>query len=178
MTAPAVTPGQLTDDVDVDAIVEAVRRCPGVEDLYAGSPVELATYLPGRRVVGVRVTESAVEVQIRTRWGRTIPEIGAAVLAAVAPLSGGRPVDVLVADVVGEPGEDAPAGTPAAKEPVAPEPVTSKPASSEPVTSKPMATEPIAAEPIAKEPVAREAVPQEPGTAGSAGRRSKGRGTS
>ncbi|NUO60407.1 MAG: Asp23/Gls24 family envelope stress response protein, partial [Hamadaea sp.] len=99
MTAPAVTPGQLTDDVDVDAIVEAVRRCPGVEDLYAGSPVELATYLPGRRVAGVRVTDSAVEVQIRTRWGRTIPEIGAAVLAAVAPLAGGRPVDVLVADV-------------------------------------------------------------------------------
>lgn len=159
MTAPAVTPGQLTDDVDVDAIVEAIRRCPGVEDLYAGSPVELATYLPGRRVAGVRVTDSAVEVQIRTRWGRTIPEIGAAVLAAVAPLAGGRPVDVLVADVVGEPGEDASAAK-------------------EPVTSKPMATEPIAAEPIAKEPVARETVPQEPGTAGSAGRRSKGRGTS
>ncbi|MCP2322937.1 hypothetical protein HDA40_001444 [Hamadaea flava] len=105
MTAPAVAPGDLTDDVDVDAIAEAVRRCPGVEDLYAGSPAELATYLPGRRVVGVRVAESAVSVQIQVRWGRPIPEIAAAVRTAVAPLAGGRPVDVLVADLVGEPSE-------------------------------------------------------------------------
>jgi hypothetical protein len=173
MTAPAVAPGELTDDVDVDAIADAVRRCPGVEDLYAGAPVELATYLPGRRVAGVRVTESAVEVQIRTRWGRTIPEIGATVLAAVAPLAGGRQVDVLVADVVGEPGSEA-----AAEGSATPEPVAKESIAAESLAKEPVAKEPVAAESLAKGSVGREAVPREPGTAGSAGRRNEGRGTS
>ncbi|WP_290862694.1 hypothetical protein [Hamadaea sp.] len=126
-------PADLTGGVDVDAIAAAVSRCPGVVDLYGGSPGEVATYLPGRRVAGVRIGDTAIEVQIRTSWGSPVPEVGAVVRAAVAPLAGGRRVDVLVADLVGEPSADRAADAeangdavgkrPAAKGPVAKGPV-------------------------------------------------------
>lgn len=102
MAAPAPSV-QGTKAADADAIAAAVRRCAGVDDLYAGEPVEVATYLPGRRVPGVRIADDLVEVQVRARWGRPLPEIGSEVQAAVAPLAGGRRIDVRIADVAGLP---------------------------------------------------------------------------
>ena len=102
MAAPAPSPVS-TEAADVDAIATAVRSCAGIDDLYAGYPVEVATYLPGRRVAGVRVADATVEVQVRARWGRPLPLIAAEVQAAVAPLAGGRRVDVLIADIAGVP---------------------------------------------------------------------------
>jgi len=99
--AAAAPLSETAEAVDVDAIAAAVRACPGVADLDAGHPAELATYLPGRRVAGVRAADATVEVQVRVRWGRPLPEIAGEVQAAVAPLAGGRRVDVLIADVVG-----------------------------------------------------------------------------
>ncbi|WP_034590609.1 hypothetical protein [Hamadaea tsunoensis] len=99
MAAAAPLPAT-AETVDVDAIAAAVRACPGVADLDAGHPAELATYLPGRRVAGVRVADATVEVQVRAQWGRPLPEIAGEVQVAVAPLAGGRRVDVLIADVV------------------------------------------------------------------------------
>jgi hypothetical protein len=98
MSAPAVAPPNLIDGVDVDAVARAARGCPGVEDLDGDFP-EVATYLPGRRVFGVRVGSHAVEVHVRTAWNMPAREIAIGVQAAVAPLAGGRAVDVTIADL-------------------------------------------------------------------------------
>lgn len=84
----------------MDAVAAAVASCPSVARLSGGGLAgQVATYLPGRRVEGVRVTDEAVEVHIATRWDVPIPETAAEVRAAVAPLAGGRPVTVAVDDV-------------------------------------------------------------------------------
>ena len=77
----------------IDAIVRAV---PGVADLHSGMFGEIATHLPGRRVVGIRVGESAIDVHI-TAWADTpVRETAAAVRAAVAAEFPGAAVDVTV----------------------------------------------------------------------------------
>ncbi|MFC7759975.1 hypothetical protein ACFQY4_19605 [Catellatospora bangladeshensis] len=68
MNVSAPTPSPLVDGVDVDAVAGAARACPGVDDLLGGFP-EVATYLPGRRVTGVRITDDTVELCLRADWG-------------------------------------------------------------------------------------------------------------
>jgi hypothetical protein len=89
----------IVDGVDVDAVAAAVRRCSGVEGLVDGPPATAATYLPGRRVDGVRVDSKVVAVQVRARWGYCVPEIAAQIRVATAPLTPDRRVDVIVADL-------------------------------------------------------------------------------
>jgi hypothetical protein len=86
------------DKVDVDAIVAAALACPAVVELHGGGPHVVATYLPGRRVTGVRVDENTVLVSVVLAYG-PVASLAAEVRAAVAPHAGGRSVDVLVADV-------------------------------------------------------------------------------
>jgi hypothetical protein len=105
MSAPGAS-ATLVDGVDVDAVVRAVLACPGVVELHGGSPGEVATYLPGRRLVGLRVGYSAVDVQVRAVWGAPAPQIAAGIQAAVAPLAGGRSVDVTIAALGDPPGAD------------------------------------------------------------------------
>ncbi len=105
MTKPAEAPARnLIDGVDVNAVALAARGCPGVEDLHAGFPGEVATYLPGNRLAGVRVRSDAVEVQVRAAWDTPAPQIAAGIRAAVAPLAGGRAVDVIIGDLGDPPG--------------------------------------------------------------------------
>lgn len=96
----------LVDGVDVDTVVRAVLGCPGVVELHGVAPVEVATYLPGRKVVGLRVGSSTVDVQVRAAWGVPAPQIAAEIRAAVLPLAGGRSVDVTIAAVADPPGND------------------------------------------------------------------------
>lgn len=93
---------EVVDGVDVDAVAAAVRSCPGVEDLDAGPLGSVVSYLPGRQVAGVHVGEQRVTVQVRSRWGVPVPDVGHQVQSAVRPLVAGRPVDVVVA-AVGDP---------------------------------------------------------------------------
>ncbi len=86
-------------DVDAEAVSTAVERCPTVAALFGGALHEVATYLPGRRVSGVRVRDDRVEVHVVVRWGVNVEELDAEVRAAVAPLVGDRAVDVHVADL-------------------------------------------------------------------------------
>ena len=87
-------------EVDVDAVAAAVTACPSVAHLATGGLTgQVATYLPGRRVEGVRVTEDAIEVHLATRWDVPIPQAAAEVRAALAPLAGGRPITVAVEDI-------------------------------------------------------------------------------
>ena len=60
---------------------------------------EAATYLPGRRVNGVRVLDDEVEVHIVARWGNNLPEVADAVRRAVEPVTGAVPTTVYVDDI-------------------------------------------------------------------------------
>ena len=85
--------------IDVDAVAAAVRACPGVSDLHGGRYGEVTTYLPGRVVRGVVVGGGRVRVQVRSGWGTEAPQLAAVITAALAPLTGNRPVDVAIADI-------------------------------------------------------------------------------
>ncbi len=83
----------------VDAIAVAVRAVPGVADLHTGAFGEVATYLPGRRVGGIRLLPGRCEVHVVIRWGSPVLATAAAIRAAAAASVTG-PVDVTIEDVV------------------------------------------------------------------------------
>jgi len=91
-------------DVDVDAVARRVEGCPAVDSLSSG-PVGLAvSYLPGKRVEGVRVADDVVEVHVVARWGVTVQVVDREVRGAVSSMTAGRRLDVVIEDV------DVPAG--------------------------------------------------------------------
>jgi hypothetical protein len=103
---PAAAPGPGADiGAAADAIASAARRCPAVADLYGGGPVQVATFLPGRRVEGVRLEEDRVLLSVVAAWGVPLIALADQVRAAVTPLAGGRRVDIHVADIC-LPGEE------------------------------------------------------------------------
>ena len=73
--------------------------------LDGGGLRQVATYLPGRRVVGVRADDARIQVAVVAAAGVALPTMATQVRAALAPLARGRAVDVHIADVVlpGEP---------------------------------------------------------------------------
>jgi hypothetical protein len=117
--------------VDVDALAATVRACHSVSDLAAGRPGSPATYLPGRRVVGIAVYETQVRIQVRSCWGTPMGVVAAEVEAAARPLVGDRTVEVIIADI------DDPPDWPSSGDPRAPRP-TRRPA----VPDEPAAPEP------------------------------------
>lgn len=92
---------------DAETVAAAALSCAGVHSLTRGTDVvEIATYLPGRRVQGVRVAPGRAEVHIVTDYGANMVEIAdrvrAAVQAAVTGGAGAPPqVDVYVDDIEG-----------------------------------------------------------------------------
>ena len=80
-------------------MVAATLSCPEVAEMSGGLVGEAATYLPGRRVAGVRVLDGEVEVHIVARWGTNLPEVADAVRRAVKPLVGALPTTVYVEDI-------------------------------------------------------------------------------
>lgn len=93
-------PADPTDGTTVaDRVAAAVLAVPGVHALHAGVSGEVATYLPGRRVDGVRVREDRCAVHVTLTWGSPILESTDRVRAAAAEHVAG-PVDVVVEDVV------------------------------------------------------------------------------
>ena len=89
----------LVGAVDPDEVAERTAGCRSVARLSAGLVGEVATYLPGRRVEGVRLAEDQIEVHVVARWGARVPDLAAEVRAAVGPVADGLPVDVYVDDV-------------------------------------------------------------------------------
>ena len=102
------------DGIDIDAVAAAVRGCAGVSGLDGGQFGEVASYLPGRKVEGIVVSGGRVRVQIRSQWAVPAPELGALIKTVLLPLTGHRPVDVVIADI------DDPASTPPPRAPVRP----------------------------------------------------------
>ena len=86
-------------DIDPDAVVAAALSCPTVAGMSSGKAAEIATYLPGRRVRGVRITQGEVELRVIARWGPFIPGIAEEVRSAVRPLVDGAQVSVYIDDI-------------------------------------------------------------------------------
>jgi hypothetical protein len=93
---------------DVEAVAAAAQACPLVAGLAGGRFGEVATYRPGRRILGVREADGAVEVHIVARWGTPLPQIADTVREAVTPYAGGVPVAVFIDDIE-LPGDASPA---------------------------------------------------------------------
>lgn len=85
--------------LDADRIRAVAGGCVDVVRLHPGRFGEVATYLPGRRVAGVAITETAVTVHLVARLGAHLPTVAEAVRAAVVRLARGRRVDVVIEDV-------------------------------------------------------------------------------
>jgi hypothetical protein len=96
------------DGIDVDAVAAAARACPGVSGLDGGPFSGVASYLPGRKIEGIVVRDGRVTVQVRSRWAVPAPELAAVITAMLAPLTGNRPVDVVIADIDDPPAAPAP----------------------------------------------------------------------
>jgi hypothetical protein len=89
----------MTDDVDADAVARVIEARPSVAALSAGPTGLAVSYLPGKRVPGVRVTDDAVEVHVVARWGSTVEVVDREVRSAVSSMTGGRRLDVVIEDV-------------------------------------------------------------------------------
>ena len=90
------------DPALAEAVAAAVLAHPGVVRMSGGAFGTVASYLPRRRVIGVRLPlaeTDPVEIAVVARLGVPLPrlaeELGAAVVAVLGPVA----VDVTVADV-------------------------------------------------------------------------------
>jgi len=87
-----------TGVVLADRVAAAVLTVRGVIGLHGGMFGETATYLPGRRVPGVRLTEDVTDIHLSLAYGSPIAATAQQVRTAVAALVPG-PVNVTVEDV-------------------------------------------------------------------------------
>ena len=93
--------GTVIDPVptDADDIAAVALRVPDVVRLHAGRFGEVATYLPGRRVTGVKLGPDLIEVHVVVAGQVPVRETAQLLHAAVATLVA-TPVHVYVEDVV------------------------------------------------------------------------------
>lgn len=86
-----------------DLVAGTVLTVDGVADLHGGLFGEIATYLPGRQVPGIRLgSDDTTDIHIVVDWGVSVPGTADAVRRAVAPLVPGV-VHVTVEDVAAAP---------------------------------------------------------------------------
>lgn len=90
-------PGQLAE-----AVAAVVRAHPAVADLDGGPFGVLASYLPGRRVVGVRVggPDEPVEVSVVVRLGPPLPQVATELCRVITAVTGVRPIELTINDVL------------------------------------------------------------------------------
>ncbi|MEK8073978.1 Asp23/Gls24 family envelope stress response protein [Rhodococcoides navarretei] len=80
-------------------IADAVLAIDGVVGLHGGMFGEAATYLPGRRIAGIRIGEDGTEVHVTLEFGVAVRETADNVRSTVAAMVDG-PVHVTVEDIV------------------------------------------------------------------------------
>ncbi len=98
--SPAVRPGAgeaFTESVD--RVAEAVLAVPGVADLSGGVMGEVGTYLPGRRVAGVRLRENSTDIHVTVEYGRDVRRVAHMIRHTVGQLTGTPTVNVTIADL-------------------------------------------------------------------------------
>lgn len=81
-----------------DEIAALVLAVPGVTELHSGRFGEVATYLPGRRVAGVKLAEDRVEVHVVLVFGTPIRSVAQQIHAAVFAVVQ-VPVQVFIEDL-------------------------------------------------------------------------------
>ncbi len=97
-------PAQDPAEPDPQAVATAVEACRSVSRLSGGIAGEAATYLPGKRVNGVRIRPGGVAVNVVAHWDWSAEQVATEVRAAVrtAAAASGAPVgrvDVTIDDV-------------------------------------------------------------------------------
>ena len=85
--------------IDASAVSAAATGCRSVVALSPGPFGDVATYLPHRRIIGVRVTADQIEVRVVAVWGPPLAQVGEEVRAAVRPAVGALPVEVFIDDI-------------------------------------------------------------------------------
>ncbi|MGW5641816.1 hypothetical protein ACWEV3_05885 [Saccharopolyspora sp. NPDC003752] len=91
----------MPEQVSAGELADRVLAHPSVVRLHGGQFGEIASYLPGRKVVGVRLPESgAAEIGVVLRLDRPLPEVLGEIRGALAEALGDVPVDITVADVI------------------------------------------------------------------------------
>lgn len=100
--APSAQPGTSAPRETAEAVAAAVLAHPEVERLDGGPFGAVASYLPGHRLLGVRVggPGEPTEVAVVVRFGTPLPALADEVAARVRAVLGPVPVDVTFADVV------------------------------------------------------------------------------
>ncbi len=96
--------------IDPDAVARAATSCNSVAGLSPGPFGDVATYLPHRRVHGVRIAADHLEVRIVATWGPQLPGLGEVVRMAVRPVAGTLPVEIFIDDIELPPGTQEAAG--------------------------------------------------------------------
>ena len=90
---------QTVEGVNVDALAGLVGACPSVARLGSPRPGGTTTYLPGRRVAGLRISPDRIDVEVVARWGFSAADVAADIRRAAATVAPGRRVDLTIADV-------------------------------------------------------------------------------
>jgi hypothetical protein len=89
--------GRDTADL-VDDIANTVLSIAGIAGLHGGEFGEIATYLPGRRVTGIRLGPGGNEIHVTAFYPADLPALGEAVRRYVEPIVDG-PVRVVFQDI-------------------------------------------------------------------------------
>lgn len=90
----------MTDDlVPEDALTALARSVDGVAAMHGGEFGEVATHLPGRKIVGIRITDDSCDVHIAVAYPCDVRAVARAVRLALEPHVE-VPVSVTVEDVV------------------------------------------------------------------------------
>ncbi|MGH3885401.1 MAG: hypothetical protein ACRDSZ_02340 [Pseudonocardiaceae bacterium] len=87
-----------------EAVAAAVRAHPAVAELDGGPFGTIACYLPGRRVVGVRLGEPGepVEVSLVARLGIPLPQLATELRRVITAVTGSRVIDLTINDVIAD----------------------------------------------------------------------------
>jgi hypothetical protein len=80
-------------------VATSVQRCPAVAALTAGRFRQFGTFLAGQQAVGVSVDADRIDIGVVARFGVPVDDLSAQVRAAVAPLVGGRSINIRIEDV-------------------------------------------------------------------------------
>lgn len=95
---PVAAPAARDGDALAEPMAAAVLACPAVARLSAGPYGTVGTYLPGRRVTGVLITDHAVTIRL-VAHPVGVRTIEAQVRAAAATVVPGLPVDIAIDDL-------------------------------------------------------------------------------
>jgi hypothetical protein len=109
LVPPAAAPIPVGREIDrrVDPIVSAVLACPLVAGLHGGRKGEAVTFLPGRRITGIRITVDEVAIHVVAHYPAVMDQVAGQIRRAVAPHASGLRVDVVIEDLA-IPGEPSP----------------------------------------------------------------------